>query len=65
MQTETTQKFGTDNEGRAFSVEILHPFNLVSVNCQWFYKMAEFSMTYSPEGELKEVRHQSGWFIKF
>jgi hypothetical protein len=38
---------------------------LVSLNCHYFYKMAEFSMTYSTEGTLKEVRHQSGWFVRF
>jgi hypothetical protein len=38
---------------------------LVSVNCHYVYKMAEFSMTYSNEGDLKETRHQSGWFVRF
>jgi len=64
-KTQATQHAGTDNEGRNFTVELLHGFNLVSLNCHYFYKMAEFSMTYSTEGTLKEVRHQSGWFVRF
>jgi hypothetical protein len=63
--TQVTQKAGTDNEGRNFTVELYHGLNLVSLNCHYFYKMAEFSMNYSPEGDLKEVRHQSGWFVRF
>jgi hypothetical protein len=62
---EVMQKAGTDNEGMECTVELLHGFNLVSVNCHYVYKMADFSMTYSDEGDLKEARHQSGWFVRF
>ena len=63
--TEVTQKAGIDNEGRECTVELLHGVNLVSVNCHYAHKMEEFSMTYSNEGSLKEVRHKSGWFVRF
>ena len=62
---EVLQKAGTDNLGRNCTVELIHGLNLVSVNCHYVYRMSDCSLTYTKEGDLKEVLHEGGWFVRF